>query len=226
MQVKRFIASVRLRTRLVSVLAVFGLLFWLGFATWPPSEPVWNGRPLSEWLAAYDSRLRFDEGDGRRSQLSDEEIEQALDGIGSAALPFLRQWLTAKASRGKMYVNLLLSYQSLTSFRCEQPNWQGVALTGFMAYGADAQPLLPELIELSRSKDFENRVLAYEAAFFTLPPREIFLPLVTRALEEQDAGVRAMATQWLVERFPTDAEQIELNESVPAQGGDASNGQP
>jgi len=173
-------------------------------------EPTWNGQRLSEWLAAYDSHSRFDEGDGRRSRFADAEIEQALDKIGPAALPFLRQWLTAKPSRVKMWLNRALSFQSATSFRCDQTDWQSIAEIGFMAYSADAQPLLPELIELSQSMDLDCRTLAYEAAFFTRPPREIFLPLATRALSEESGGIRAMAAQWLRERFPADVEQVEL----------------
>ena len=86
-----------------------------------------------------------------------------------------------------------------------------------MVYGTDAQPLLPELIELSHSRDANVRALAYEGAFFTRPPREIFLPLAARALEEQDWNVRAMAAQWLRERFPADAELLGLGSRLPAQ---------
>jgi len=124
MRIGKLITSSRFR---VWTGCVLGAFLWLAIRV--SNEPTWNGQPLSEWLAAYDSHMRFDEG---------------------------------------------------------------------------------ELIELSRSVEFEHRLLAYEAACFTLPPREIFLPLATRALSEPDAGVRAMATQWLYERFPADAEQVEL----------------
>ncbi len=193
------------------VLAV-GMLVWLVFAATPADEPSWKGRSLSKWLDAYDCNLRFDPGDGRRSGFSDAEIEQALNGIGLAALPMMYDWLTMKPSRWKEWGNRQLNRAHWIQFRLKDdaPDWQGRAETGFMYYGTNAQPLLPKLLQLSHSRDPELRMVAYEAAFFTRPDREIFLPLATQALKEKDAGDQGMAAQWMVQRFPDDAEKAGL----------------
>jgi len=190
-----------------------GLIIWLAVSCFPASEPVWNGHRLSEWLEAYDSNSRFDEGDGRRSTFSDEEIDQAICEIGPAALPSLRGWLTAKPSRLKPRLNRLLDRVPWIPYRfSDDRDLQGLAETGFMAYGPEAQPLLPELIKLSHSHDPQTRLLAYEAAFFTRPGREIFLPLAYRALNDEDGGLHALAAQWMAQRFPKEAEKAGLRD--------------
>lgn len=183
----------------------------------PESEPLAHGHSLSEWLDAYDSHSRFDEGDSRRSQFSDEQIAEALETIGPAALPFLYEWLTAKSARWRSWCNQQLARQTWIRFRFRDEavfrrSW---AETGFMYFGPAAQPLLPRLIQLSQSRDPENRLLAYEAAFFTRPAREVFLPLAQRALKEPDRDVQEMAAGWMVGRFPDVAEQAGLRQRFP-----------
>lgn len=182
----------------------------VGWVVWRPTEPVWKRHRLSEWLYAYDSHNRFDEGDdrGRRSPLSDQEIEEALDEMRPAALPVLLRWLTQKSGRWKPRLNQLLNQQSLVGFHFEERDYQILAVTGFMAYGEEAQPALPDLLKLPHSSDAHTRMLAYEAAFFTRPDKAIFLSLATRALREADPSIHEMAAQWLHERFPAEAEAI------------------
>ena len=72
--------------------------------------------------------------------------------------------------------------------------------------------MLPELIRLSYSCDTDIRLLAYEAAFFTRPDRELFLPLAARALNEEDGRINVMAAQWMSECFPFEAEKAGLRD--------------
>lgn len=189
-----------------------------------PCEPRWKGHPLSEWIEAYDANLRFDEGDGRRSRFSEAEINEAIAGIGKTALPCLRYWITAKPSRVKPWLNQWLARLPGTVFRfSEDLDRQRWAETGFMAFGEQAQPLLPELIRLSYRRDADIRLLAYEAAFFTRPDRELFLPLAARALNEEDGRINVMAAQWMSERFPIEAEKAGLRDRFPQYFSDTTN---
>jgi len=219
----KLVQATKLKLLTGGALAV-GVLSWLVLtALRPPSEPVWKGHQLSEWLEAYDANLRFDEEDGRHSRFSDEEIAAAVAGIGPAALPCLRDWITTKPSRVKPWLNRWLVYLPCGNFRCsEDRDWQCLAETGFMAFGATAQPLLPELIRLSHSRDADMRMVAYEAAFFTRPEREVFLPLARRALAEEDGGINVMAAQWMSERFPVEAEQAGLRDRFPQYFSDSA----
>jgi hypothetical protein len=182
----------------------------------PPREPVWKGYRLSEWLDAFDNHLRFEEGHGLRSKLTDHEINEALDGIGKRALPTLLAWLKAKPGFLEKQLNPLLCRQRWTQFRFKTALAQRCcAETGFLRFATVAQPLLPELLRLSLSPDPDMRSGAYEAAFFTRPPRDIFLPLAARALEDKAAGCDAMAAQWMKQRFPEEAQQAGLQQRFP-----------
>lgn len=199
--------SLRFRVLTGCVIAM-ALIAGVGWTCRGPVEPTWEGRPLSEWLDAYDSHNRFDENDyrGLRSPLWDEEIEQALQAMTPEALPVLLDWLTTKPSAMKMRANSLLAQHSWIPFRFEDRDYPILAVTGFMAYSTNAQPLLPDLLELSRSPDPDTRLVAYEAAFFTWPDKDIFMSLVARALHEEDQGVQEMAASWQAKRFPAEAE--------------------
>jgi len=176
-----------------------------------PVEPSWRGYPLSEWLDAYDSHNRFDEGDGRRSSFSDEEIERALKEMQPEALPILLKWLRQEQGGFESDLGRWLNQLPYVEVPSGQVDYQDLAVTGFMAYGPDARPVLPELLKLSHSPDPDLRMLAYESAFFTQPGEADFLPLVQRAMQEKSPGVRAMAAQWLEERLPAGAAERTAN---------------
>jgi hypothetical protein len=195
---------------------VVGLLIWVVLAAMPTREPSWKGHRLSEWIDAFDSHGRFDDGDYRRSAFSDEEIDRALRGIGPAGLPSLGYWLTAKPGWLKLRLNQQLQRQHWILFRLgDDRDLQILAETGFLAYGTNAQPLLPVLIKLSHNRDSELRMAAYGAAFSIRPDKEIFLSLAFRALKEEDKHIQAMAAQWMVERFPDEAEKSGLPSRFP-----------
>ncbi len=176
-----------------------------------PAEPVWRGHALSQWLDAYDSNLRFTDDRAPRSGFSDEEIEQALISIGDRAFPFLIKWLPIKTDNGwRWHVDAWLFRTGLLRFFSDVPeakDWQGRAINGFMFYGTNALPLLPDVDRLTRSHDADTRMVAYEAAFFSRPPKELFLPIADRALKENDTNYQAMAAQWMIERFPEEADK-------------------
>ena len=82
-----------------------------------------------------------------------------------------------------------------------------LAISGIKHYSAQALPLWPEVLELSRSPDTAVRLSAYEAACFMRPPKADFLELADRATQDTDAGARGAAIQWMVQRFPEAANQ-------------------
>ena len=193
-----------------------------------PREPVWNGHRLSEWLDMYDCSLRFDVGDVRHPPFTDAEIAQALDGIGTNALPFLQAWLLESPGRVKPWLNIQLNRLSWVHFRfaLNEPNYSSFSETGFMYYGERARPLLPWLIKLTRSPNADTRLAAYEAAFFARPEKEIFLPLADQALHDPEAGCAGMAAQWMVERFPNEGVRRNLQSLYPQFYANSTNGNP
>jgi len=166
------------------------------------AEPQYKGRSLSQWLNDWDTNLRFPDDVPPRSGFTDEQIDAALHAIGTNAFPHLMKWLTAQESPLKQRLNSLLNKQYSIRFRfMSSLEWQCLAETGFQYFGKDARPLQPALIDLTKNRNREIRLGAYEAFFFTRPEDEVFLPVCRRALKEADPRVRAMAQQWFEERF-------------------------
>jgi len=174
-----------------SRLKIFGDTLTARFA-----EPQYRGRSLSQWLLDWDTNLRFPDDVPPRSGFTDEQIDAALDAIGTNAFPHLMNWLTAQDSPLKERANGLLNKQCWIQFRfASASKRQCLAERGFQYFAKDARSLQPALIELTKKRNREVRLAAYEAFFFTRPEDEVFLPVYRRALKE--AGVRAMARQWL-----------------------------
>src|SRR5947209_2271685 len=76
--VSRMTVGCRLRTIVLVVSAAMGGLVWL----LSPAEPVYHGRQLSSWLRDYDSA-------GEWHSKESKEIDQAIRGMGTNAIPFL-----------------------------------------------------------------------------------------------------------------------------------------
>jgi len=134
---------------------------------------------LSWWLGEWDDSLRMPDHRTEQDEAYGKAISQALDGIGARALPVLLRW-----AKG---------------------NGWGIALTGFRYYGTNALPLLPELDKQMHSPVAETRKWAYGFAFFSRPPKGLFIPIAGRALMETDTNVQTMAVTWMALRFPDEA---------------------
>lgn len=166
------------------------------------SEPRYKGRSLSQWLNDWDTNLRFPDDVPPRSGFADAQIDAALDAIGTNAFPHLMKWLMTQESPLKERLNSLLNKQYWIRFRFTSAlEWQCLAETGFQYFAKDTRPLQPALIDLTKNRNREIRLGAYEAFFFTRPDDGVFLPVCRRALKEADPRARAMAQQWFEERF-------------------------
>lgn len=189
----------------------------LGSAVWLQiQEPRHANHSLSEWLDAFDTNIHFPDEQPPRSGLTDEQIETALNAIGERALPYLLKWLQAKDSRFALQANALLEKQNWTHFRFRTAIEKVcLAETGFMAFATEARPVEAALIRLTFSPDADLRGRAFAALYFTRPEREVFLPVAYRGLKEQDPGIQAMSAQWLIERFPEEAEAAGMRQSFP-----------
>lgn len=187
-------------------------------ATTPPAEPEWDGRRLSEWLDIWRSNMVFPPDHGLHPPFSDAEIETALEGIGTNALPFLKMWaIQPEPDRAKRWINAQLSKMNLHQFQFEidDTHYLSIAGNGFQYYRQDTQPLLPWLIEMSHDSDPSLRARAFSLSFFTMPEKDVFLELADRALQDKDATRGGAAAQWMVQRFPEEADRRNLRARYP-----------
>ncbi len=184
----------------------------------PLREPVWQGHRLSEWLIAYDAdgpfTPQFSTGAAAPFRATTVEIEEALDGIGADALPCLRYWLTAQPGRVSRVMNWVLERQYWIEVRfADEHRYRLLARTGFEAFNKMAQPLLPELIQLTGSPDTDTRMWAFQAAFLTEPDREVFMRLFDRATTSSNLLSFQLARHWMLQRFPADAEKAGIRQT-------------
>ena len=135
---------------------------------------------------------RFADRPALQSRFTGQECAEALDGIGRRALPCLLYWLTAKPGRVKPWVYQLLDHQRWIRFRfAGERDPQMLALDGFVYFGAEAQPLLPELIRLTHSPEANVRGLAFSAAFFTRPgTKRCSCPWLIAVCRKQTGAIR------------------------------------
>lgn len=163
-----------------------------------PSDPAWRGHRLSEWLTAWESNLRFADEQPSRSGFSDAEIEAALDALETQALPVCVAWLQVSRESDR-----------------EGVGFQSLAVSGFQYYGTNMLPYWAAVESLTHSQDRDVKLAAYEAAFFSRPPKEQLFPLVERIFREEPAEYHELAAQWLMERFPEEAARRGLREKFP-----------
>jgi hypothetical protein len=213
------VAKMKRRGFLILALLLAGMaVVALWFSRSLQREPTWNDRPLSAWLDTYYCSIHFDPGDSRYPPYSDRQIAEALDGIGTNALPFLKAWLVARPSSTARWLKIHLSDRLPGinfGFPTDEADYEMLAETGFQYYGSTARSLWPWLKELSQNSNPKTRMVAYEAAFFTRPEKEDFLWLADRALRDTAAGCEATAAQWMAERFPDEARKCDLPRRFP-----------
>ena len=151
----------------------------------------------------------------------------ALDAIDARALPCLLQWLQTENHdkwRWKVYFWLYRNHLSkYSNFQPQTTDWQGLAITGFMYYGTNTLPIYSEVEKLTHSRNKNLRLVAYTAAFFSRPPKELFLPLADRIFKEEPPDYQALAAQWMAERFPDEAKKRGLRVGYPQFFHDQTN---
>ena len=117
-----------------------------------PSEPVYAGRTLTSWLQDLDREA---------DDPSEMTPEEAVQTIGTNAIPVLMDLIQRRDTRLKLKAVDLLRQQSLVSITFTPAyahHWH--AIWGFRALGATAKPAVPHLLKLLQDDDKDVRVSA------------------------------------------------------------------
>jgi hypothetical protein len=162
-----------LTRRRVLVLLTAGLVLGAAglFILWASDrEPAYQGRKLSEWLAAYGSAF----SDGPRTA-AQEQAAEAIRHIGTNGLPSLLAWFLHEPPSGRgqvmMVVNRIRWLRPLEKKMHQQAVQQSQlrtrALSGFAVLGASAKGAVPQLAEaLRKSKSRASCLLVIDALSF------------------------------------------------------------
>jgi HEAT repeat len=168
------------KSRPIGLAMVLLMLCGLGGYFTRTKEPVYQGKTLTAWIVQYH-RYSNAHSEEALQEFKPKvvEAEKAIRAIGTNAIPFLLQKLTAKNSRPIMAMNELLDRQSLISFRFSDAQWERTwAYEGFEALGEAGRPACPELFELLNDPNPQVRYLALEILqTYKLGPPSIISPL-------------------------------------------------
>jgi HEAT repeat protein len=129
------------RWRVIIILASTALMVGAAWQILRPREPVFEGKPLSFWLSAYDPDLRTEPG----AQKADE----VMDVIGTNAVPTLLRMLRAKDSPLMLKFIALAQRQDFIFINHDlASNRNFKAMEAFKRLGPKARTAVPALIEI------------------------------------------------------------------------------
>jgi hypothetical protein len=203
------------RSILIATLAVIlGGLIWEALQERRESEPVYKGKPLSQWL----------DGSGNQRSISSTGVSEVMQGVGTNAIPWLLHEASAHDSWPKILMIKLLRRQSLLRVHfVSAADRELRARRGLTALGpsgglAVAQGLtnsnrwirhgcvgqwevgrmypelyLPPLLDRLQDREAMVRARAANAlGMVGLEPEKV-VPALTKALDDPDEWVRNMA---------------------------------
>lgn len=145
----------------VALVAILGGLTWFALAPHEPPEPVFQGKPLSTWLAGYERGQAIT----LTEQLWNADAEAAIHHIGTNAIPTLLRMLRAQDSGLKFKLITLLQKQHVVKINYVPANIQnkrassGFALLG--TSGSNAVPALVEMLDQSDPGSFQQYYVIY-----------------------------------------------------------------
>ena len=191
------------------MLVVLGILLVaaLGWATWrafqEPQEPVYDGKPVSYWIATMKAHKRV-------MWVSSPEYIGAVSiwisfpkgmATDSNAIPFLIKALNRQATPfGKAYVRLWRSIPASIQHHLPSPvdtaanRLEAACLLGEM--GEVAKPAIPALIRALSNPDTRLRSHAASSLAQLGQADKLVMTTLVAALKDGDAGIRFQAARW------------------------------
>jgi HEAT repeat protein len=177
MAAKRELRAALSAVALLSVLLAASVLALMVRASYSQPEPNYKGVSLHEWL---DSLVLDD------SKTAQNAATEAVQSIGTNAIPFLLMRLSYRSpwwKRQVEHVGDALTPHDLSS----QVFTRATAVAGFQALGHTAEPAIPALERLLRTKRIPESALALAA----VGPQTC--PLLARSLTNSDPAIRAFS---------------------------------
>ncbi len=204
------------RLRLILILLAVIFLGCLALLFVGPKEPSYHGKTLTEWLdcsrgawitVGIDEWADLDPNTPVFPNV-DDSID-AIRKIGTNGLPFLLKLIQATDSPLKTRLIRIANDQKVmpTHFRTEDEKVKS-AFFAFHILGNDALPVIPNLVQLTKSSEVGIRQVALLCLDTLHPQKHIFLPVLKDALQDSDPVVRNIATLTIRSRFPEDAGRL------------------
>lgn len=185
----------------VMVVALVSVIAWQVLRL---REPVYQGKRLSVWLVQYSTN-HYSAG---RDGVLDKQAENAIQQIGTEALPVLLGKLRARDTRLKQVMMAWAQKQKLVHFNFKSANQcHNEAVAGYEALGSLASVQVPSLMDtLSNDRSLEVRQAAASALGLIGPEAKQAAPALFHATTHTNQGVRNNSL-WALSRILPDPKQ-------------------
>jgi hypothetical protein len=192
------------RKKLTGVIAFAFVIALLASRLLHSPEPVYNGKPLSEWAEQY----RTNHWSRWAGGAAEREAEFAVQQIGTNGIPFLLELVRARDSVMKLRLRKVFPVSwwirlDLNQTRGEMERRVGVA--GLVALGTNAVLAVPHLIELAEHHPMDDGPYPVTTALYELgPTAERAIPFLISRLTNDVLNERVSAAELLgkIQRRP------------------------
>jgi HEAT repeats len=153
-----------------------------------PSEPVYRGKALSDWLRVYSSPLQ-------PSSREWQEADEAVSALGTNCLPTLLRMFQARDSRFKLQIVALLKKQKLIRTHpvtAAERNYE--AAMAFLHLGEFGKPAVADLVTMLYQPLSTDSKGAIEDALARIgPAAQPAIPVLLRNAGDPNSRIRANA---------------------------------
>lgn len=207
----------RRRVWLVACVAI--LLAGWAFRGWRSREPVYQGKNLSQWLAALEGVSRDEVELGPAQSVA--AVSNALTAMGTNAVPQLLRLVSSPEGESwlRERIRWFNDQQSLVRIPLRHPpKWAELAAYGLQMLGTNAVPALPQLAILYQQESTCSRVAPCLEAMGPLA-----LPCFLEGLTNPSPAVQSVSLCALGELGPAAAPAAPYVDAL-ARGSGASSG--
>ncbi|MDB6124934.1 MAG: domain containing protein, partial [Pedosphaera sp.] len=202
----------------VAILLLVGLAFYLSRT----KEPSYQGKTLMEWRVEFQ-RTGIGVEDAARMDTAAVPSYYAIRHIGTNAFPFLLREVAIRESPLKhrliSFINSRQKYIRIRPALVRRLDASAI----FTMLGDLAQPVVPDLIQLTKDRDAGVRGVAFATlADLNLPP-ERMLAMTLHLLNDPDELVRLFAADILYLDYKEEAKKAELFKLFPGRYDDLTN---
>jgi HEAT repeat protein len=171
--------------------ALVGVIVW---QAGQQREPVYQGKPLSEWLKTY-AKLRHG-GDHPPALMKLEwKADEAVRQIGSNAIPTLLRLLKAKDSPLKLMLVGLAKRQHIIKIEfLPADRWNQAGFGGFEVLETNAQSAVPALIGIvNQNISHDSQSYTIETLGLLGPAAKAAVPTLLQCATNADRNIRFQA---------------------------------
>jgi hypothetical protein len=195
--------------RAITIAATLLLLSFFAVYLNRPQEPSYKGRTMTQWLSAATRS-----GNAQSNEYHDTMV--AIKAIGANAIPTLLKYLEARdstfTSRVNSFLNRTLRLRFHLATAHEKHEW---AALSFAFLGKEGLPAVPALGELAKHPNSEIRAWTFTCLYSICPERQIYQPILTQFLHDQNRALRLDAATTLRNLYPTEAERLGAYQEFP-----------